>query len=326
MGEFLTHIIQADRILDRIESRRIVEGIRNNIRLFRLGSQGPDIFYSQALFPRKEKDSLVKIADLLHEYRTGSFLADGFRQLAPVSWSDSWMQLAAYLCGAVCHYCADRALHPYIQAVSENWIWTIDGLPDKTTHMEVEAMLDVILWREAGYGSANRARTVTMCPNSKPWPESIVNFWVTGLFETYHIHVTEKMLANVAKDFAKGHRFLYDPRGIKKQFIYWMDGLTGDAFHLAKMPYPVKEKAGIDWKNTKRRTWIQPELPRVKRNESVDLLLEKAVNEAVNAINGLFAVLLRGEGRFEEWLPDKSYHTNLPCEEYMPHNCHTIDE
>ncbi len=316
MGEFLTHVVQAERVLDRIESRRVMEGVRANIRLFRLGAQGPDPLFFHHCFPGDGKGRLAEVGTGLHAFRTGAFLAYGMRQLSPVSWSAAWMQLATYLTGMVCHYCLDRILHPYVNAVSENWIWSANGIPVHTTHGEVETMLDVVLWRDAGHGSAARTRTAAMCTPPRDWPEAVVNFWVSGLYEVFGLQVSESELAETARDFHRGHALLYDPRGVKKRLVLWLDGLTGGAFHPAKMPYPVKENEEIDWKNSRHRFWSQPELPDVRRSESVDDLLEMAVNEAANAINGIYAVLFRGEGRLESWLPDLDYNNNLPCGEW----------
>ena len=315
MGDFLTHVVMAEKVPARIESRRVAEGIRSMPGLFRLGAQGPDPLFYHHCFPGDGKGALVETGHHLHAHRTGAFLAHGFRQLSPVSWSPAWMQLAVWLCGAVCHFHADRALHPYVNAASHNWIWSMDGIPVKTTHDELERVLDVIVWREAGHGPAFRTRTDRMVPGPKPWPDPIVNFWITALYEVYGIHTTETQLAEAARDFHRGNRILYDPQGVKKRILHWVDGLTGGVFHPAKVPYPVRENQDIDWMNARHRTWSQPELPEVRRTESVDMLLDKAADAAANTINGLFAVLFRQQGRIEPWLPDLDYNTDLPCAE-----------
>ncbi len=315
MGDLLTHVAQADRVVAHIESNRIREGVRAQQKWFRLGAQGPDPLFFHHCFPGNGKGEMVPIGERLHAHRTGAFLTHGFRQLHPVSWGESWMQLAAYLCGFVCHFCTDRYLHPYVNGVADQWIWSADGLPVRTTHAEVERILDVVVWREAGHGSATRARMYLMCPGPAPWADPIVNFWITSLYEVYGLHVTEKQLAEVARDFHRGNRLLYDPRGVMKKILQWLDGLTGGAVHPAKVPHPLRENPQVDWMNGRHRTWFQPELPDTKRRESVRDLLDASVDEAANAINGLFAVLLRGEGRMEDWLPNLDYNTNLPCVE-----------
>lgn len=313
MGDFLTHVAMSERVPCRIESHRIAEGIRANLKLFRLGSQGPDPMFFHHCFPGDGKGELVKVGKLLHSKRTGSFLAHGFRQLSPVSWSKDWMQLAVWLCGAVCHFFTDKELHPYVNAAEHNWIWSEKGVPVKTSHGEVERQLDVIMWRSAGHGSASRARLSSMCPGPGPWPDPIVNFWVTALFEVYDILITEKMLGEAARDFHRGNSLLYDPHGVKKGLLTWVNELTGGAFHPAKLPHPEIENTEIDWMNHNRRSWFQPELPDTRRTESVDMLIDKAVDGSVNSINGLFAVLFRQQGRLEQWLPNLDYNSGLPC-------------
>ena len=315
MGDFLTHLVVAERVPGRIESRRVAEGIRTHAEVYRLGAQGPDPLFYHHCFPGDGKGSLVAVGQHLHAHRTGQFLRHGFRQLAPVSWNEDWMTLAAWLCGMVCHYHTDRALHPYVNAVSHNWIWTEAGVPVQTTHDEVERMLDVLLWQDAGHGPATRARLHTLCPGPGPWPEPIVNCWVTALYEVYRLHVDEKLLEEIPKDMHRANRLLYDPRGVKKKLLHWVDSLTGGAFHPAKVPYPEQAPADIDWLNRKRRGWSQPELPNTRRNESVEMLIQKAADNTANTINGIFAVLFRQQGRLEDWLPDIDYNTDLPCVE-----------
>lgn len=315
MGDFLTHVVVAERLPGRIESRQVAEGIRTHAEAFRLGAQGPDPLFYHHCFPGDGKGLLVEVGHHLHAHRTGQFLRYGFRQLVPASFNEEWMTLAVWLCGMVCHYHTDRMLHPYVNAVSHNWIWSTDGVPVKTSHGEVERMLDVILWREAGHGPATRARLYSLCPGPKPWPEPLVNFWITALYEVYRLHVDERLLAEIPKDMHRANRILYDPRGVKRKLLQWVDNLTGGAFHPAKVPYPDLESPEIDWMNRKRRMWSQPELPDVRRTESVEMLIEKAADNAANTINGIFAVLFRGQGRLEQWLPDMSYDTDLPCAE-----------
>ena len=313
MGDFLTHVVAAERLPARIESRQVAEGIRTHAEVFRLGAQGPDPLFYHHCFPGDGKGLLVDVGHHLHAHRTGQFLRHGFRQLVPASLGEDWITLATWLCGMVCHYHTDRMLHPYVNAVSHSWIWSMDGVPVKTSHGEVERMLDVILWREAGHGPATRARLYSLCPGPKPWPEPVVNFWITALYEVYRLHVDERLLAEIPKDMHRANRILYDPRGVKRKLLHWVDSLTGGAFHPAKVPYPDMETPDIDWMNRKRRMWSQPELPEVRRTESVEMLLDKAADNAANTINGIFAVLFRGQGRLEQWLPDISYDTDLPC-------------
>lgn len=42
MPDYLTHIVLADEVLKRIESRRIYEGVDKKRPLYYLGAQGPD--------------------------------------------------------------------------------------------------------------------------------------------------------------------------------------------------------------------------------------------------------------------------------------------
>gem|GEM_PF-3920131 len=59
MADFLTHILMADDVLERVESRRILEGIRKHRTLYRLGAQGPDPLFFITVFPETERACLT---------------------------------------------------------------------------------------------------------------------------------------------------------------------------------------------------------------------------------------------------------------------------
>lgn len=58
MADFLTHIILAEAVLKRIESRRIFEGVSKKRSLYHLGAQGPDPLFFYKCFPYSGKGPL----------------------------------------------------------------------------------------------------------------------------------------------------------------------------------------------------------------------------------------------------------------------------
>ena len=78
MADFLTHILLSDDVLERIESRRVLEGIQRHRTLYRLGAQGPDPLFFYNLFPGMGKDHLRELGRTMHRQHTGEFLKMGF--------------------------------------------------------------------------------------------------------------------------------------------------------------------------------------------------------------------------------------------------------
>jgi hypothetical protein len=314
MADFLTHILMSDDVLERIESRRVLEGIQKHRALYRLGAQGPDPLFFYNFFPGGGKGQLNELGHTMHRQRTGDFLKMGFSRLQDLSWDQEWMELAAYLSGFICHYTLDRMIHPYVCWAERNWIWSVDGLFVRTTHHAVEMSLDVLFWKERRLSRACKVKTRKLVDIGRNWPASVEGFLLDAFATIYRVRTDRKGLAKVLRDFYRGHDLLYDPRGWKKRLVGWLDSFTGGGIRPPKVPYPARLDETVDWANKKRRTWTHPFKGDEKHRESVDEILARASFEAANHINGFFAAILRGEpiGGF---FPNISYNTGLPCEE-----------
>ena len=314
MADFLTHILLSDDVMDKIESRRIYEGVAKKRTLFRLGAQGPDPLFFYNCFPGNGKGQLRELAHTMHGQSTGAFLKLGFEQLKDVSWNDGWIELAVYLAGFICHFTLDRMIHPYVNWAEKRWIWAMDGTPVQTTHMKVEVSLDVLLWKEIRGVPAHKVRTRKLIDIGKQWPISIQDFLLEAFKTIYDVGVDKKELSKVLTYFYRGHDLLYDPKGWKKRLINWLDSFTGGGIKPPKPPYPAKALETIDWANKKRRTWTNPFIDGEEHHESVEDILNKASFKASNLINTVFARILKHEP-IDDLFFDISYITGLPCRE-----------
>lgn len=295
MADFLTHVLMADDVLERIESRRVLEGIRKNITLYRLGAQGPDPMLYYNFFTGNGKDGIRELGHAMHQDRAGDFLKVGFSRLKNLSWDREWSELAAYLSGFLCHIVLDHHIRPYILWAESNWIWSVDGHPVQTTRQAVEISLDVLFWQERRKASASRVKTRKLIDIGKKWPSGIEKFLIDAIGTVYNARIDENSLAKVLRDYYRGQDLLYDPRGWKKSLVTWLDSFTGGGIKPPKVPYPQRPDESIDWANKKRRYWTNPCKDGEKRRDSVEDILSRAVFEAANLINGIFSAILRGE-------------------------------
>lgn len=311
MADFLTHILLADSVMERLESRRILEGVMHKRALYYLGAQGPDPLFFYKVLPLSGKGPLTGLGHVQHRQHTGAFLYHGFKRLKNVSYDKGWMDLAIYLSGYICHFTLDRMLHPYVYWATDHWIWGMDGTPRQATHQQVEMSLDVLLWKEIKGVSAYRVKTRKLIDIGRHWPKTIAEFLSSAFSELYGIEAKERELNNILIDVYRGHDLLYDPRGWKKAMISWIDGLTGGGVKPPKAPYQEVNDPTIDWANRKRRTWTNP-FTGEAWNASVDEILSEAADTAAIHLNTLFARLLKGED-IEDLFPDLSYDTGIPC-------------
>ncbi len=310
MPDYLTHIILADEVLKRIESRRIYEGIDKKRPLYYLGAQGPDPLFFYNFYKSKSKEPLMGHGSTMHKQRTGDFLLNGFERLQNVSYEKCWTNLAIYLCGFICHFTLDRMAHPYVNWASDKWIWGIDGTPRKVTHQQLEIALDVLYWKQIKNRHAYKERTRLMTDIGKVWPVGVDSFLKESFSEVYRIEVTNNALNKILKDFYKGHDWLYDPRNWKKALINWLDNFTGGGLNPPKIPYPVTNDSTIDWANRKKRTWENHLVQAETSKTSVDEILQVAADTAANHINMIFNRIFNNED-IKDLFPNLSYETGL---------------
>ncbi len=312
MADFLTHILLADAVLDRLESRRILESVTKKRSLYHLGAQGPDPLFFYNCFPGSGKGLLKGLGEVMHRQKTGAFLQYGFRRLQNVSYDKNWMDLAIYLCGFICHFTLDRMLHPYVYWATDQWIWGMDGTPRKVTHQQVEMALDVILWKELKRTPAYKVKTRKLVDIGSHWPSGVASFLVEAFVELYGIEADQKELNKILSGFYRGHDLLFDPKGWKKALINWLDSFTGGGIKPPKFPYPTACDATIDWANRKKRTWVNPFIEGETHTSSVDELLDVVADTAAIHINTLFSRIFRNEA-IEDLFPDLSYLTGIAC-------------
>lgn len=312
MADFLTHIILADAVLDRIESRRILEGVTQKRSLYHLGAQGPDPLFFCYCFPGSGKGHLKGFGSVMHRAKTGAFLQNGFARLQNVSYDQDWIDLAVYLCGFICHFTLDRMIHPYVYWATNQWIWGVDGTPQKVTHQQVEMAFDVIYWKEIKDVPAYKVNTRKLTDIGSCWPKGVSSFLTEAFYDLYGIEVGQNGINKILVDFYRGHDLLYDPKGWKKNLINWMEGFTGGGIKPPKHPYPIACDTTIDWTNRKKRTWVNPFVLGETTNMSIDELLVDVADKAAIHINTLFSRINHNEG-IDDLFPDLSYITGVTC-------------
>ncbi|NMA67156.1 MAG: zinc dependent phospholipase C family protein [Clostridiaceae bacterium] len=310
MADFLTHILLADSVIQRIEKRRIMEGVISKRSLYYLGAQGPDPFFFYDIF--NKKGPLKGLGRIMHRQSTGKFLLNGFSALQNVSYDENWLGLAVYLCGFICHFTLDRLLHPYIYWATSEWIWTVDGFFEKSEHSEIEMALDVMLWYEKKGRRACKQNIRKMIDIGAKWPQSIAALLMDSIENIYGIEVSIKELNKVLASYYRGNDLLYDPVGWKTAIINFFEALTGGGIKPPKKPYPAEYNKNIDWANRKKRTWKDPFLKGAALNSSVDEIIIEAENIASSHINEIFSRIYRNES-IENLFPDLSYITGQLC-------------
>lgn len=154
---------------------------RFSLPAFRLGCQGPDVFYHN----RRTKPGAFLYGTRLHRRGWGSFVSRFRREALERGWGPEHPGMA-YLAGLATHGFVDRRLHPFVVFHSG---WKVPGQPHteglRHSHAFFERILDALQWRQrTGY-------PVTDCdwqedfPRPDDFPLDFWHAWAEALHEVF---------------------------------------------------------------------------------------------------------------------------------------------
>jgi hypothetical protein len=128
MPELITHCLVGEKVIEKIDDKKISTLLKKNKHEFILGCQGGDLFffYNYGLF--KDKKSVPDFGDRLHVEKVEEFFSKGIEYVKQ-NYSDG---LLAYFLGYLCHYGADKEIHPFVYKKSNKV---------STMHHNIEFML-----------------------------------------------------------------------------------------------------------------------------------------------------------------------------------------
>ena len=104
MPAIVTHSFFAAKVLDKLDPGKLKNEIQVRINLFRLGAQGPDVFFYYKAAPWIPYDGIEKLGNLMHDEKVGQFYSKRFAYLKDIEKDKGFFDLAAYLAGYLCHF------------------------------------------------------------------------------------------------------------------------------------------------------------------------------------------------------------------------------
>ena len=260
--------------------------------LFRLGAQGPDIFYHS----QRTRPLALRYGSLIHRrgfgtlvaHMAGTVVATARRTGAPD------LQQAAYLLGFATHAALDRAAHPYVICRS-GWVrhQEQDTYRYRRCHTLLERLLDVAALR------ALRAQELDdfdflpnlSCGDHLPYPtlkmlvKGIDSAYPTASFKSRNRRRIENAYADSMRFYRlTDHR---DPR-LRNRALE-LD--RRDQFRRCAVFHFADAGSDLDPANLSRRPWPHPCNPEVVSNDSYLDLMANARGALVPQLRRLLAVL-----------------------------------
>ena len=292
MAAQISHIIAGERAFENVSGAALGE----TAALFRLGCQGPDIFYHN----QRTKPSGLHYGALAHRRLFGSLVA-GAAASIPDGERGPDRPAGAYLLGLATHAAMDRATHPFIIHFS-GWIDPSDPSTEiyRGCHPFLERLLDMCLLqrnfgltpREYGFSERLGLESASSTQAGTLADEAIVALWSAGLCAAYpratgtDSHLNER-IRNALAD-ARHFYKVTDPEATAPGGIYqeWIERVGEDEGRkLVSIVYPERIPEGMDLMNEAGAEWRHPSGDGRRSTESYLDLVDSGITEATRAIS-----------------------------------------
>jgi hypothetical protein len=311
----ITHSFFADDVFEELKDCRLKDEIQVKKSLFRLGAQGPDVFFYYKAAPWIPYDGIEKLGNLIHDEKVGHFYSRSFDYLNGMEHDKGFFDLAVYLAGYLCHYSLDRTAHPFIHYTSG-----IDSDHSRISwkyhiyHRILESTIDYLMLVKKGYDpSKYRSFELVMVP---PFSiESVLKYYKHILAEVYGISINRQQTEELITGIYKVMRYLYDPSGMKYYFYRFLEMLMRRPGGITSSMMPRKIDRELDYLNLDHNTWLHPCHKDRSSNDSFWEIYDSAAGEALKTVE-LFSSFI-DSGRLPpsliKMIGDISYSTGISC-------------
>ncbi|HUW41347.1 MAG TPA: zinc dependent phospholipase C family protein [Rectinemataceae bacterium] len=302
MAGQITHILAGEKALEA-SSREVCDSVlRERGRWFRLGCQGPDIFYHN----QRTKPSALQYGALAHRHGYGTLLEAAVRAL-PRERRLPATVAGAYLLGLATHAAVDRRTHPFIVFYSG---WADPAKPGseryRSCHPFLERLLDESLlsqWR--GMEPAQFDMESLVC-GPEPRQDSdreLVALWAAGLRAAFpratgQDSLLESRIANALED-ARHFMRLTNPKrtamlpGNEDWFSHLDDGIGPRSVSLV---YPDRIPEGLELASLGSEGWEHPAGDGRRESSTYAQVVEEAAVDARAALDSLIPLLGEEDG------------------------------
>lgn len=325
MPDIYAHILCAEDAIARVKNKDARQILIDEIDSYRLGAQGPDFFYYYNILPWKDDKGFPQIGNVAHSENIDSFFTNAAKIIKEQSPSGAFKRDSqgkiipsvdfsaqssrikfAYLAGFLSHHALDSRAHPYIFYVS--------GIDSGCNHKFFEASIDTILMKYRG--ARNSSELIRPERGTK---EIIAALIYQNMKDVFGIKISIADVLKAFEDFASTVNLLYDPFKIKRLPFGVLDKALGLKGFAASSGTPAKLKAGVDYLNLRKKTWIYPADEGIKSDDSFLDIIIKATNASAELADLLYSDLLGENADFKKNLSKNSYDTGLEGKRKMQH-------
>ena len=312
MPGLITNYLFGERSFQSLSPNYLKEIIRKNPNAYRMGLQGPDIFfYYLNSYMRSRKNN---ICDVLHEKNTGAFI-DNMLEYTIILDADDKEICLAYISGFLCHYALDSNTHPYLHFRVEQ---DLNDHPERRSisfyYRRIETLMDMLLLKRLNHMEPSQLNLEALVSLNKKDRKNIADCLLYALRTTYHYRISRKTIMQVLRSVRSTCIFLQTNPQMHRRLVQFAEKRLPLSSSKNCFVYPEYQGDPEDYLNEMKHTWYSGE-DRKEHNESFYELLSDAnvfSTEMLEALDNYLA----WHGNREDLsriIGSRSYYTGEPC-------------
>ncbi len=224
--------------------------------LFLLGTQGPDIFYFSRAYPWLPGKKGLPVGNALHE-ASPSLLVDALRAAVDAAPATERRAAESYALGFLCHYAADRTIHPFVCAMQERMMAEDPSYAEDRNpyHYRIESALDTLILRRERGERVERFRLTRLIPSVPSTDDAVLAAWWERVIDAVLCQPADvRALRKLRADMRHSMWWMTDRFGLKHTAFRVMETLfRKDAWYSSLIRTPRVD--WYDFANTAHRAW-----------------------------------------------------------------------
>lgn len=314
MPGYMTHYIFGRQEYKKFSENELKKAIRENVNVFNLGLQGPDIFF---FFPGFFLINKTNLGSTMHRSKTGQYMSNMLKYIYGCKDTEEKKICTAYLAGFLAHYDLDRTCHPYIYYKTD---YMHKGKAYHGRHIALETDIDFLLSRKILKQKISKINYAGIVRLNRIQCEAVGKMLSKVCSEAYdNIWFGERMAYAVVANMGHIIDIIKDQYGKKEKLIGKIEEKIRGAKNFAPLfigdNYVLKN---LDPLNEKKAAWYNPweeKISEIRYDSFMELmsLASERYQKSLQLLSG--AVQSRNMESFVNHIGNKSFLSGLEVED-----------
>ncbi len=288
MADFTTHYLFGQQVFGALNTQQAAL-IGPNMDAYNWGQQGPDLLFFRRGAGRL---NLPAMGNRLHCGDPDQLFHEMASYVALCKSTASYPVLYAYFMGFICHYCLDRAIHPYVYFVQSRRLAENPKLHPSAAHARLEADIDTKFYELLCHKPVASFHPAKYYPLSPQVVYSVVHLYQRILSILLEENIPERELELCFPQCQRLTRLQYDHFGVNRTVANAADLLSGQ--HGALSSHVKRPKVHYDVLNLAHQKWHNLWDPGITYTLSVPEIIQGAKEDALTMIEAYRDMLHTG--------------------------------